>query len=262
MFYRKLFYTLLVSFGCHISLNCMQAKQASVWVKNDTGNEITATYRGIGTKASTNFDILAGRAAQIADNADDLALLKVAPYGSIRGKISVEKVTLGFYQSENLADRIQIVRKQAPHRQNIIVTVKLKPGILGDVSPYDYPVNAQDSVPTAKEADLPLTLALFPKVLMVQKSGKKIEPRYFLDLPEGANNDDIQTRYKQLMDEWGPQLPAEGKNPRDYTKDEFKAKEAVKFIKAACAALMYPMKNRETFDRLVKEEEEAPTILS
>ena len=262
MFYRKLFYTLFVSLGSFISLNCMQAQHASVWVRNESGSEIRATYQQRDTRTGTDVDVVAGDIAKIASNADDLVLLKVAPYGRIRGKMSAEKLTLGYYPSENLVDRIQVVRKQAPHRQNIIVTVKLKPGLLGSVWPYDYPTNAQDIPPRAREPKPPFTFALFPKVVAAKESGKKIEPRYFLDLPEGANNDDIQTRYQQLMDEWGPEVPAEGKNPRDYTKDEFKAKEAVKFIKIAYDALMYPMKGRETFDRQVEEEAEAPTLLS
>ena len=87
MFYGKLFYALFISFSCYVSLNSMQGHAASIWVKNDTGNEIRATYQGIAMKVSTGFDIVAGRTGKIADNADDIALLKVVPYGTVRGKI-------------------------------------------------------------------------------------------------------------------------------------------------------------------------------
>ena len=260
MHYKTLYFILLASLA---SLNCMQPPQQTtdVYIKNDTGAEIIVTYQLRDMKTPVNLNIEPGQNYLIVNNADDLALLQVTPYGDVRGLIFAEKITFGLMKPENLAERIHTVRREAPHRPHIILTVKLKPGITASVKSYDYPIIAQDQKPTQKEPDIPFTFGFFPKVAAAFSEGKKIEPRYFLNLPENAKNDDIHMRYEQLMREWTPKLPASGTNPRDYTQDEFIAKEAVRFIKSAYDALMYPLKNRETYDSLIEEEIEAPTLL-
>lgn len=212
------------------------------------------------------------------DNLELLQELDITPYGRIKGLLGAEVLTLGFLKPENLVSRIrgevERIRREQGDSSTFIVTVELQNkhwwnSYLGQFLPYVVKVRKGtpnksivrlwDAFPRVKEF-IDANQIEFPipgegKSVTAQKIAKdlrilkNLEPRYFLDLPEGVSHAQIDRAFRALTEEWQLEACGGDAQMQDLTQ------KALKFINGAYQCLTWGRKiNKNSLSAMVLAE--------
>lgn len=212
---------------------------------------------------------------------ETLQSLTIVPYGEIKEKMEVSKLTFGYMQTKNLVDYIKCELNkffsQDPIIPSFTITVKLQYGLLGYVLPYqfgvekghreDYPPRIWDVFPHVRKIidQYPMEDRLDEdnEADAQRKSDnnrrnnaeiiRRIRPHYFLGVEKGAERGQIEREYGNLCKKWQPRVL--GNNP----ERENLARRVLEFVNAAYECLIHRDEFQIKLNTLIMHELAAPT---
>ncbi len=230
------------------SLNGMEMPvQPKVIVQNKTADKIVVSFQHQGQEKPVAVTLAPDQSFNIG-NPETLQLLNIDIYGRGKGWLSAYALTFGLWALENLAPKVHEKGKELGTSQLGVRVEYGAPGYSGWVKPYKFTVEK----PAKPEATQYCYLwQNFPQVQAASEARKKIEARYFLNLPEKkVTEPEIEEAYRLARNRWLPEL----KNPN---KEKVAlAADALKFIDAAYWSLIKGGESAKAFDNMVNQEEE------
>ncbi len=238
----------MMSFG----LNGMERPaQPSVVVDNKTADKIVVIFQHQGQEKPITLTLTAGQSFNIG-NPSTLQLLKITIYGRYKGWLSAYALSFGLWGLENLAPEVQESSKKLGTNQLGVGVEYGAPGYKGWVKPYKFIVGKAGKTAESRYCYL---WQNFDQVKAASLAGKKIEARYFLNLPEKKVSEaEIEDAYRLARNRWLPEL-------KNLDKEKVAlAADALKLIDAAYWSLVKGGESAKAFEDMVNEEEQGLTV--
>ncbi len=203
--------TVIATVFIHQSCAMQPPEEASLNIINETGKKIEIAYLQKGKHHE--ITLIHEQRATIGDF-PTIEVLYVAPYGKVRGKLSLANLPGTFFKN-NLLKNVKDLEIAHLNNQSAALTIKLGGEYLsyvvgqwlaGEVSPYQYEVTILKPEEVAakeeKEEKVGLLIDHFPQVKDAVTKNKEVLPRYFLNVGEGASSEVIDEAHEQLRLIW------------------------------------------------------------
>ena len=199
-----------MSFCIHQAQGMESTQNTILRIKNVTGQKLEVGYH---QKGKIHKFTLVNRQEDVINDYFSVEALYVVPYGKVRGWVTTSSLPGELFKN-NLLKTIEDLKMAQIKDQSAQLTIKSGGGYLSyvfgkelaeEVSPYQYEVitiKAEEFMREKKDAVIGTLLDHFPQVKDAVQNEKRVLPRYFLNIGEGASKEVIEDAHEKLRLIW------------------------------------------------------------
>ncbi len=199
----------IMCIGIHQVRGMETTQDAILLIKNETGQKLEVTYHQLG---KLHKSTLVNRQEDVVNDFFSVKELYIAPYGKVRGWVTSSSIPGEFFKN-NLLKTVEDLKIAQLKDQSTQLTIKPGGGYLsyvvgkelaGEVSPYQYDVLIIEAEEFKKieKKEIGTLLDYFPQVKAAVQNEKRVLPRYFLNIGEGASKEAIESAHEKLRLIW------------------------------------------------------------
>ncbi len=243
-----------------------------IHILNETGQKIELSYRFQDMEIPVAVTLEDKKTIEL-ENTISLQYLTIEPYGRVKGWLSATPLTAGYSQPTNYASHI-LDKILIASSNDLNMSILLSQGLLGSIRPYNVVIEVAETKSSQnKTMEYNKLLRLFRQVCMAVDSIQKplptvshipgpgetlpampkqiptIYPRYFLSVPENAQQSDIDAAYNRLM--------ADLNNEKNHAEDNFMKRywdRIVVHLQTAYDALKLKDGAQEQFEQMINTD--------
>ena len=231
---------------------------STITIKNNTSNKLQVVYQ---LNNSIFKPTLTIDQEVVVPDFPSIKALYIEPYGDIKGKISLSAITSGLLKDDLLKRRE--LKLYPAQLNNKTARLTVNPGgaqlsyLLGTwiaekIAPYTLDVKIIPTEETKSDAVLATKTIVdfFPQVKNALVEGKKVETRYFLNIGQYADHEELDNAHADLIALWAK------RRDKNNSEEVTLAKDVLNLIEEAYKKELYDKKfitePLDNFDELVK----------